>query len=431
MSILSALPLSAQTPRWSRADCESYARTNALSILRSQLTRQNAAHNATGAWDAYLPRLSASATQHSQNSHSTQSGSTSLSGALPYGFDYSATASDTWRGSDDSAAWSLEISKRIWGAGSWDSSLSTFRNAHLADQSAELLLNRLTRELVETVRHRFHEIIRARQTHTSNTLRLNVARKNLEIAEANENPLDIANAKFELLQAEAQLLRSERLITDAFDRLKEILGLDPNFELDTTDALPETRPEPDLASDLAWVVEHSEDILIQQLRIQQLQNELSTLRESLGPSVSISASTSDVFGSSDSGPDHRVTLRASWPLGSLADRARHDIKQNDILDAKLQLRQTQISLHRQVLDLSRRLAETQRQIDVARQRFPIALMRVELYQDRWDNEPNFDILELIRAQNALEDARIELINQETIYFDLLASYIRLTDCDAR
>jgi len=423
-----ALSASAQNPKWTREDCEAYALANAPAILRQQLQRQNASYNRDGAWDAYLPRAGADLSQHNPPAGgSTTSGSSSLSGTLPYGFDYAARATSTQNQND---SWSLEVSKRLWGAGSWDGSLASFRNAALADESAELLLRRYTRELVESVRLRCHEIIRTRQTHYSNTLRLDQARRNLEVALANQNPLDIANARYEVPQAEAQVLRSERLITDALDRLKETLGLDISHDLDTEDALPETRPALDTAADLAWVAAQSEDVLVQELRIEQLRNELQNLREALGPSVSLAASVGDTFNGNGPGADSRVTLRASWPIGSVGDRARLATRENDILDARLQLRQLQISLHRQVLDLSRRLSETERQIDVANQRLEIALMRVELYKDKWDNG-EIDILEYVRAQNAVEDVRIELINQQTIYFDLLAGYIRLTACDTR
>ena len=418
----------AQNAKWTRQDCEAYALAHAPAIIRQQLQRQNATHNRDGAWDAYLPRAGADVSQHHpSNGGATASGSSSLSGALPYGFDYAARANSA-QNSDDT--WSLEVSKRLWGAGSWEGSLASLRNAALADESAELLLRRYTRELVESVRLRCHEIIRTRQTHYSNTLRLEAARRNLEVALANQNPLDIANARYEVPQAEAQVLRSERLITDALERLKETLGLEMDFELDTEDLLPETHPVIDVETDLAWVAAESEDVLVQELRIRQLQNDLQNLRETLGPSVSFAASVGDTFNGNSGGVDSRVTLRASWPIGSVGDRARLAIKENDILDARLQLRQLQISLHRQVLDHSRRLAETERQIEVANQRLDIAVMRVELYKDKWDNG-EIDILEYVRAQNAVEDVRIELINQQTIYFDLLAAYIRLTACDTR
>ncbi|MCL1888743.1 MAG: TolC family protein, partial [Kiritimatiellaeota bacterium] len=257
--------LAADPPRWTRQDCEAYALTNAPAILRQQLARQNASHNRSGAWDAYLPRLNADVSgHHASGGGSTSSASASLTGALPYGLDYAGRVSST-QNQDDS--WSLEISKRLWGAGSWEGSRASLRNAALADESAELLLRRYTRELVETVRLRCHEIIRTRQTHISNNLRLDQARRNLEVALANDNPLDIANARYEVPQAEAQVLRSERLVTDALDRLKETLGLDITHGLDTEDALPETHPALDVEADLAWVVAQSEDVRIQMLHV--------------------------------------------------------------------------------------------------------------------------------------------------------------------
>ncbi len=417
-------------PLWTREDCENYARTNALSILRQQLQRQNAAYSRTAAWDAFIPRVSADGSKSYAGSGGVDTtGSSSLYGTLPYGVDYAGNVTSD----DDTQAWGLEIAKRLWGAGSWSGSMTSVRNAALADESADLYLQYYLRELIESVRLRFHEIIRTRQTHYSNTLRLDQARRNLEVAEANQVPLDIANARYEVPLAEAQVLRSERLIKDALDRLKETLGLDIDYELDTVNILPTSHPTLNVDADLAWVVEQSEDVRRQELAIQSLRNDLTYLQENIGPTISLVGSVGDSHGSStkeDKGVDQRVALRATWPLGSVGDRAKASIAENKILDAQLELRQIQIALYRQVLDHSRRLVETERQIDVARQRLDIAIMRVELYKDKWDNG-EIDILEYVRAQNTVEDCRIELINQETIYFDLLAAYIRLTACDTR
>lgn len=422
-------------PRWTREECEAFALTNALSLMRRELQRDNTARQVTVAWDSFTPRLSTEGNRSYPGYGKIDStGSAGLSGTLPYGVDYSARATGNWAANEDSNNWTLEVTKRLWGAGSWRGSMTSVWNAELADEAAELSLRLFTRELIESVRVRFHEVIRCRQTSYSNRLRLEQARRNLEVAQANENPLDIANAEYEVPQAEAQVLNSERTIKDALDLLKETLGLDADYEFDTVDVLPTAHPRLDVQRDLSWALEESEQIRMQELALAQLRNDLTNLKENLGPTVSIVGAVSDSDGSAsrntDKGVDRRVALRASWTIGSTGDRARVAIKENSILDKQLELRQLQISLHRQVLNYARRLEETERQIEVARKRLEVALIRAELYKDKWDNA-EIDILEFVRAQNGVEDNRIGLINQETVYFDLLAAYIRLTACDTR
>ena len=51
----------------------------------------------------------------------------------------------------------------------------------------------------------------------------------------------------------------------------------------------------------------------------------------------------------------------------------------------------------------------------------MAETRLELYDDRWQNG-EIDILEFIRSQNDLESSRIQLINLQTTYMELLGEY---------
>ena len=55
---------------------------------------------------------------------------------------------------------------------------------------------------------------------------------------------------------------------------------------------------------------------------------------------------------------------------------------------------------------------------------------MRIYQDRWENG-EIDIVEYIRSQNSVEDARVTLINDQMTYLDVLARYHNLTGRDRR
>ena len=76
---------------------------------------------------------------------------------------------------------------------------------------------------------------------------------------------------------------------------------------------------------------------------------------------------------------------------------------------------------RSLRDFARRIGETRRLVELQEVKIKVAERRSELYADRWQNG-EIDILEYIRSQNDLENSRIQLINLQTTYMDLLGEY---------
>jgi outer membrane protein TolC len=276
--------------------------------------------------------------------------------------------------------------------------------------------------LIRDVRQRYHDTIRTRQTLVSNRLRLEQARRNLQLATAREEPLDMATAQVEVPQAEAAVLRGERAVLTAMDRLKETLGMPLDEPLAVVDDLPFEPVTIDLAADLAWCLESHEEVLNQQIKIRMLRHELTRLIEDQWPDVTLSVRHSRPLEEGIEGEEEkRVTLRAEWALGGIASRSRAAIQRNAIEDARIELRQIRITLQREVTDLARRLDEARRQVGIGQARLSLSRTRARLYQDRWDNG-EIDIIEYIRSQNEVEDSRVNLINEQMAYLDLLASY---------
>ncbi len=429
LAALAATASAAQTATQtlSLAACEAYAVSNAYTLQRQRLATANSALDTVIAWQEFAPRVSARAGHWRAGGETRDSGALGLSQPLPFGLSAEAGGS----ADDDTAAWSVSLGKRLWGAGSWSGSMAAVRNSRLRGQVAANLEELARRDLVETVRRNYHDVIRKRQTLFSSRLRVEQARRNLQLAQAREEPLDIATAQVEVPQNEAQVLSGEREVLGAIDQLKETLGMDLETPLEIGETLPFATAAPDAAADIAWCLEHHESLVNRRLEIRAIRNDLARLREDVGPTVTLSG---ELAGSEDDGAgeptEKRITLRAEWPVGTRAERSRLAIKLNELEDARLALRQEEIRLQRTVTDLARRLDELQRQVEIDHARMELMETRMRIYQDRWENG-EIDIVEYIRSQNSVEDARVTLINDQMTYLDVLARYRNLTDRDRR
>lgn len=416
------------TQTFSLAACEAYATTNAYALQHQRLATANSEFDTVIAWQEFAPRLNAQIGHFRADGKTIDSGSLGLSQPLPFGVSVGAGGSAT---DDDDAAWSAAISKRLWGAGSWSGSMAAVWNSRLREQVAAHLEELTRRDLIEAVRRNYYDIIRKRQTLVSSRLRVQQARRNLELAQAREEPLDIATAQVEVPQSEAQVLSGEREVLSAIDLLKETLGmpLQTPFEIDET--LPFATVTLDAAADVRWCLDHHESLVNRRLAIRAIRNDLTRLHEDVGPTVTLSG---EVAGAENNGVDapteKRITLRAEWPVGNRAERSRLAIKRNELEDARLGLRQEEIRLQRIVIDLARRLDELKRQVAIDHARMDLMQTRMRIYQDRWENG-EIDIVEYIRSQNSVEDARVTLINDQMNYLDVLARFRNLTDRDRR
>lgn len=423
-----------QTNVMTLKDCEAYASANSLGLWRQQLRNDSSRRQRWIAWEIFLaPRLSAQSNRsrlinpilESEDAIKPDPVKSSTFGAthtLPLGFKLGVSATATDIGTNDTVRWQAEVSKKVLGEGSWLGSMSSVWSSELGAKIATNNLELYHRNLTRDVRMRYHDTIRARQTLVSHRLRLEQARRNLQLAIAREEPLDMATAQVEVPQAEAAVLRGERAVLTALDQLKETMGMPLEEPLDVVDDLDFEAVAIYVNDDLEWCLQNHEDIRNQQLKIKILRHELRRLLEAQWPDVTVALRHSrPVTNGLEGDEEEVVSIRAEWALGGVAERSRVAIQKNSILDAQIELRQIIISLQRNVTDLARRLDEARRQVDVGQARLQLAHTRARLYQDRWDNG-EIDIIEYIRSQNEAEDSRVNLINEQISYLDLLATY---------
>jgi len=424
-----AVPLSAQETAPSREPlvldldgCIAYALENSYDLARQRITLANSQLGITIARHKYAPGISGSASHRD----STTPGSLKVRQVLPTDLEISASASAADLGDSDARSdpgYSIGLSKRILGGGSYHESMLEIDNSLIDAAIAANRLSEQERDMVRRVMRQYYDLQRARQTLVIRQRRVEIAQANLEHAIAREDPLDIANAQLNVPTSEAALLRSEREINTALDELKRLIGapLDAPVEI-TGEVVFESR-EVDVESDIKRSEVSHETVLNKRLEIRKTENELPISRSRVLPAVDLGFTADRGGGTAkEDGWSYETRVSASWNLFAGAERAKLRQLRNQLADADLSLEMLLRERQTSLTNLARRLEEALRQVDIGRQGVEVAERRAALYNDRWENGA-IDILEYIRSQNDLEQSRVDLVDLEITYLETLADYL--------
>ncbi len=352
-------------------------------------------------------------------------GNVSLKKAFPGEINVSTSASADDGGSDgdNSQSYTLRLTKKVLGGGSFRASNLAIDNS-LLDQVASL--NRLSfarRRLSNQITTLYYQVIRDIQTLKVRQMQQQRGERNHEHAVERDNPLDIINAELDVKENKVSVLRAERAIESSLDKLKEIMGVPIDSELLLISEVRYTPEDIDVAADLATCLVEHEDILNQQLSIAKVENEMWARRREVLPSVNISGSLNQNHDDSEGSGEieHSLGIDLAWEIGSGTSRNRVRTMTYRIREEKLSLMILKREKQRSIRDLARRLDEQQRQVELSEERIVVQEKRLELYRDRWENG-EIDILEYIRSQNDLENSRVTLVTQSTTYMGLLSDY---------
>jgi len=404
--------------------CVDYGLEHSRELARLRITLGNQELTTKINRGKYRPTLALSGERESGDGGT--SGSASLKQELPAGFTLTASGSaDEGNGdSDDDRKLSLSISKGLLGGGAWSESMLDIDNSLLTELIERNRMHRYERELAYRVKQNYYLLIRNHQTLRINEMRLARARKNLEHAEERQRPLDIATARIEVPDNEAGVLRAERQIRSAEDSLKLLIGMDVEKEMAFDTAFEFAERQIDIRADIASSITNHEDIINAGLQKRQLENEWPVQRAKRWPKLTASAGSSrtDTEGD-DADDDTEATfgLTLSWEPGGYTERLKaRRIAQN--IDSKgIDIEDLRQGKAKEIRDLGRRIGETLQLVQLQEQKIQVAEQRSELYADRWQNG-EIDILEYVRSQNDLENSRIQLINLQTTYMELLGEY---------
>ncbi len=403
-------------------ECIAYAREHSRELAKRRIELDSSRLDTGIAWGKFRPALTLSAEESLDTDRTTAA--SSLKQELPGGLSATLTGRSDRKDDEEGADASLRLSKVVLGGGSWAESMLEIDNSKLDTLIAANRLNRYQRELAFDVKKRFYLLIRSRQTLRVNELRLVQARRNLEHALERERPLDIATARLEVPENEAAVLRAQRQIASALDDLKTVIGMDVDAAVDVDTSFRFAEQALRVEEDIAFSLENSEDLLNAALLQKKAGNELPVQRARRWPKLTLSATAGrDGEEGMDLGRDTETALGlgVSWELGGKTDRLRADRLEKELALLGIDLVEARQQKIRSIRDLGRRVVETLNLVRLQEQKVAVAGQRVELYQDRWNNG-EIDILEFIRAQNELENSRIQSINLQTEYMELVGEY---------
>lgn len=337
----------------------------------------------------------------------------------------SGDADRNWDSENEDLSVSAKISKQIIGGGGWLETSNSIDDAFIDKTIALNNLHKERRSLAFQIKRSFYRVIRDYQSLSIQERRLVRAKKNLEHAIERERPQDIITAKIEVPENELALIRSRSGIEQRLDSLKNLIGMPIEEQLLIDTTFEYKIFNTDLDRDKEFSFQQQEDFLNNQLELKKLKADEIVFRQKLWPSVSISATHTDQNlndGFDLGGEDEQViSLDLSWSIGREKDLATFKRQLNEVRKKELDLFILKQEKTRKLFDLHRRLLETEQSIDLQEQRVEFTEKQVALFQDRWSNG-EIDILELVRSQNSLEDAKVNLINLKASYLELVAEY---------
>jgi outer membrane protein TolC len=416
-----------KTKTWTVEEALNYAIKNSLEIKKTEISLQDRGHFSSIARAEFDPTIDANSV--SDTHFDSVVHSVKLSQDLPAGFSTSVTGAHTRNNEDatDSTGMAFRLSKQILGGGSLNASLRNIRDAYTNELIDFNNLKRDKRRLTKDFMDAFYDLIKDTKALSISERRLEISKRNLEMAIERDDPMDIVSAKVQVPNDELKVISSRFLAKSALDRLKVLMGLSPStsFKIDTDFEF--ALSQPDSSNDIKYAQENSEDFLNLALTKIKIIRELELRKEQILPSVSLSASH---FLTDET--DQNVNLRGdeetvvgvdlTWTIGNRREKAQLAIAQNEIRQNDIDQRILYNDKFRSLRLLERAMLERSISIKTKESEIELNILRVALFKDRWESG-KMGILEYLRSQNDLENSRIELNNLKTSYMSNLQAYL--------
>ncbi len=422
--LLSCFTLNAK--EWTLQDVLDYSLKNSPRIQNSKLSIDDARQLSAIARAEFDMRITLNSSAKTDGN--ADNNAFRLVQPLPAGFDVSVTGNHNRDGDDnDTTDLSIAITKQILGGGSLDSSLKEIRNAHTNELISLNNFKSLERDLVRDLMLNFYRIIRTRKSLEISERRLETSKKNLEMAIARDDPLDISSAKIRVPQDKISVIAARATVKNELDAMQVLMGLAPTSDFDIKTNFEFSLAEPNSAEDIKYAQQNSEDFLNIELDRIKIKREVEDRTEKKLPDVSLFArhrlendSSEDINLAGEE--DTTLGVNFTWTFGSRAEIAQLAIAKNNLQENLLDYRILYNDRLRSLRRLERLMAELNTSIDVQIQEIEFNNEQVELYKDRWESG-KMAILEYLRSQDRLENSRIQLINLQTNYMENLQNYL--------
>ena len=408
-------------------ECIEYAYKHSPELKKLNLAHSDRKYDTIIARAAFDLGISFTSTRDDEDRENTHRAT--ISQDIPGGFNLSTTG----RFSNDDIAntqqsdLSVTLSKVLLGGGTLEEDLQGIRDGLVDELIALNNISREKRSIRFRIERQFYRIIRNKQGMEIEKRRLERAKKNLEHAKERDKPLDIATAEIEIPENELNIISANRRIESEFDSLKVLIGMSPDREIAIKEDFEYKTMAIKLKDDLFFAEQNEETFINNALSKEKSERDVRIARSKTNVDLSLDFThTMDSKGTENANlegrSDNIVALNLSFDLGQRADKARLAKSRNDLEENSVDryiLRQNKM---RTLRDLSRNIQETEKAVVIQEQRIKLSERQLELFKDRWENG-EIDILEYIRSQNSLEDAKVRLINLKTNYMELLSEYL--------
>lgn len=337
---------------------------------------------------------------------------------------------------DKSSSLEINLSQELLaGASIKENELPMFR-AKIREEQAKNRLDDQMRSVLYRVSSNYFQYIKNEETIKVNYNALKQAKKFLETIQELKKAgkgtnLDVATAEVQVSTREEAVLQSQTRISNSFDILKQSIGLDIDeaILIDKELSLDVVLPELKYEDAYLHAINNRADVMNTKLNIELLNRELLVKKREKKPNLKLSYSA--IFSETDDNfedatkytddPAHSLSLQFSMPL--LRKR-----KIADYLEAKYVLEKSDIELWELTqnikIDIKRIMREIEqiiKTLDVQTQRMKTEEIRVQSFETRFENGL-IDSLEVTRAYDDLDKARIDLINSKLNLKILVSEY---------
>lgn len=404
-------------------DLQQFADQFAPDLAQQRLTYSNLVESVTIARTKYDPNFQLRRGWEETDDPERTTGT--ITQTLPSDLDVRFTARNETRDDDDFTNYAINLSKTILGGGTFLESRLPVERAWIqeAQQANRLSLER--RRLQLTVAQRYYAVVRNLLTLRLRILQLERARRNLEHAIAKEDPLDIATAELRIPESELDVITVERLIESSTLDLAETIGLPVSQPLQVSTNLTYEVRDFMVEEDLLFALQNHESILNARLSLELDRMEEKVARTKNWPEVRVEATYEEQERVGEDVSEARAELILDWPWLDRRDRAEARQRGNDIRNSEISLFQAEQTVRKDIETTAAQLLEAEESVELRRERVRVLERQLVLYQDRWENG-EINILEFVRSQNDLENARVQLVTQQARYMELRAEYDFLT-----
>lgn len=344
--------------------------------------------------------------------------------------DESSTSID--KGSSTTFSLSQEL---LAGATIKENELPIYRAKVRNEQSNNRLEDQIRTTLFR-VSSNYFQYIKNEETIKINTNALKQSQKFLEtvreLKKAGKGTnLDIATAEVQVATREESVLRSQTNIMNSLDTLKRSMGIEMNETIIIVKdlSLDVILPQLDFEKAYLHAISNRPDMMNSKLNVELLNREMISKKRSAKPNLKLSYSATfseedDSIGSAyhySEEPEHALTLQFSMPLQR--KRKIADYLTAQLTSEKSELEQWELmqDIKLDIKRIMREIEESIKTLEVQKQRMKTEEIRVQSFETRFENGL-IDSLEVTRAYDDLDKARIDLINSKLNLKILIAEY---------